>query len=164
MSGGPLFLLPALSLLPRQTCRRSETAHIYSLVDPHQQFLLKSLLRHLEFVEQEVAQLDEEVANRMGSDKEAIRRLDDIPGVGRGVAEEVLRNAFSRSETLLRSILKARDARSEGSSVPLAMAYSMARPDTPKLLLATPLPATSGCVTIDFLSPSVRGWPTPSGK
>ena len=53
------------------------------------------------------------------------------------MAEKVLRNASSRSETLLRSLLQARDARSEGSSVPLAMAYSMARPDTPTLLLAT---------------------------
>ena len=100
-------------------------------------------------MEQEVAQLDEEVANRMGSDKEAIRRLDDIPGVGRGVAQEALRNAFSRFE-FAPEPLQPRDARSEGSSVPLAMAYSMARPDTPKLLLATHLPATSGCVTIDF--------------
>lgn len=39
---------------------------------------------------QEVAQLDQEVAIRMGSFEDAIQRLDDIPGVGRRVSEEVL--------------------------------------------------------------------------
>ena len=51
---------------------------------------LKGQHRHLEFIEQEVAQLDQEVAIRMGPFEDALRRLDDIPGVGRRVAKEVL--------------------------------------------------------------------------
>lgn len=57
---------------------------------PHQRVLLKSQLRHLEFVEQEVAQLDQEVAIRMAPIEDALQRLDEIPGVGRRVTEEVL--------------------------------------------------------------------------
>ncbi len=57
---------------------------------PHQRLLLQSQLRHLDFLGQEIAQLDQEVAGRLGPFEEAIQRLDRIPGVGRRTAEEVL--------------------------------------------------------------------------
>jgi transposase len=60
------------------------------LVGPHQQLMLRSQLRHLDFLDQEVSQLDGEVATRMDPFEEAVQRLDEIPGVGRRVAEEVL--------------------------------------------------------------------------
>ena len=41
-------------------------------------------------MEQEVAQLDQDVAIRMAPFEDALLQLDEIPGVGRRVAEEVL--------------------------------------------------------------------------
>ena len=60
------------------------------LMGTHQRMMLRSQLRHLDFLSQEVTQLDEEVAQRMGPFEEAIQRLDGVPGVGPRTAQEVL--------------------------------------------------------------------------
>ena len=60
------------------------------LMGPHQQMMLKSQLRHLDFLDQEIAQLDQEVGKRMGPFEEALKLLESIPGVGRRGAEEVV--------------------------------------------------------------------------
>jgi len=60
------------------------------LVGPHQRFLLQSQLRHLDFLDQEIAHLSEEIAQRMRPFEDALQRLDTIPGVGRRAAEQVL--------------------------------------------------------------------------
>jgi len=60
------------------------------LMGPHQQLLLASQLRHLDFLDQEVEQLSHEVAARLGPFDGALQRLDAIPGIGRRVAEEIL--------------------------------------------------------------------------
>jgi len=57
---------------------------------PHQRLLLQSHLRHLDFLGQEIARMDEEVALRMGPFEEAIQRVDRITGIGRRTAEDVL--------------------------------------------------------------------------
>jgi transposase len=59
-------------------------------VGPHQRLMIASQLRHIDFVDQEVATVSAEVAARLHEHEEAIARLDAIPGVGRRVAEEVL--------------------------------------------------------------------------
>jgi len=56
----------------------------------HQRFLLRSQFRLLESIEAEIASLDEEVAERMRPFQVAIERLDEIPGIGRRAAEQLL--------------------------------------------------------------------------
>jgi transposase len=60
------------------------------LVGTHQRFMLQSQLRHLDFLDEELERLDQEVAQRMAPFEEAVERLDGIPGMGRRNAEEVL--------------------------------------------------------------------------
>jgi transposase len=60
------------------------------LMGSHQRMLLQSQLRHLDFLGQEIAQLDDEVAARMGPFEEAIQQLDGVTGVGPRTAQEVL--------------------------------------------------------------------------
>lgn len=80
------------NLAQGQLRRKSQDleASLRGLMGPHQRLLLQSQLRHLDFLAQEIAQLDQEVAGRLGPFEEAIQRLDRIPGVGRRTAEEVL--------------------------------------------------------------------------
>jgi transposase len=59
-------------------------------VGGHQRFLLRSQFRLLESMEAEIAALDEEVAERMRPFQVALDRLDDIPGIGRRAAEQIL--------------------------------------------------------------------------
>jgi transposase len=60
------------------------------LMGPHQQMLLQSQLRHLDFLDREIAQMDEEVSRRMAPFEEDVQQVDTIPGMGRRTAEEVL--------------------------------------------------------------------------
>lgn len=66
-----------------------ETA-LQGLMGPHQRLLLASHLRHLDLLDAEIAQLDQEVAARLDPFQEALERLDEIPGVGRRCAEDIL--------------------------------------------------------------------------
>lgn len=59
-------------------------------VGHHQRFLLRSQFRLLESIEAEIAQLDEEVAERMRPFQVALERLDEIPGIGLRAAEQIL--------------------------------------------------------------------------
>jgi transposase len=63
---------------------------LWGLVQQHQRFMLQSQLRHLDFLEEEIARLDEEVEARMRPFEEAVERLDQIPGIGQRTAQEVL--------------------------------------------------------------------------
>jgi transposase len=63
---------------------------LQGLMGDHQRLLIASLLRHLTFLEDEVSQLDEEVGKRLGPFREALERLDVIPGVGMRTAEEIV--------------------------------------------------------------------------
>ncbi|HEX2262959.1 MAG TPA: IS110 family transposase [Pseudonocardiaceae bacterium] len=65
-------------------------AALHGLVGPHQRCLLASHLRHLDFLDAEIARLSEAVAARLGPQEETVQRLDGIPGVGRRVAEQLL--------------------------------------------------------------------------
>lgn len=60
------------------------------LVGAHQRMMLQSQLRHLDFLDQEITHLDEEVSQRMHPFEEAIQRIDEIPGLGRRTVEQVL--------------------------------------------------------------------------
>jgi transposase len=63
---------------------------LHGLMGPHQRTMLQSHLRHLDFLNQEIQQMDEEVDSRMDPFEETIHRIDAIPGVGRRTAQEIL--------------------------------------------------------------------------
>lgn len=56
----------------------------------HQRFMLNQLLGHIEYLEETIERLNEEVAARLDPFEEAIARLATIPGVNRRVGEIIL--------------------------------------------------------------------------
>lgn len=60
------------------------------LVGPHQRLLLSSHLRHVDFLDAEIARLDQEVAARLDPFEPIVTQLDGIPGIGPRVAQELL--------------------------------------------------------------------------
>jgi transposase len=63
---------------------------LQGLMGPHQKVMLESHLRHLDFLDQEIQNMDAEVDSRMDPFEMAIERVDQIPGVGRRTAQEIL--------------------------------------------------------------------------
>ena len=57
---------------------------------PHQRFLVAQQLAHIDFLDETIARVSGEIAERVRPDEEAIARLDTIPGVGRSVAETLV--------------------------------------------------------------------------
>ncbi|MGM0865203.1 MAG: hypothetical protein ACQEWF_11065 [Bacillota bacterium] len=49
-------------------------------INPHQRLMLKTILKHIDFLTEQIEILDEEVANRVNNYQEDIERLDSIPG------------------------------------------------------------------------------------
>ena len=60
------------------------------LMGPHQRQLLATMLRHVDYLVEEVHRLDEEIGARMRPFEEDLERLDTIPGVARRTAEQML--------------------------------------------------------------------------
>jgi len=60
------------------------------LMQNHQKTMLAAQLRHIDFLDEEIARLDEEVKKRMLPFEEDLELLDTIPGVGRRAAEQIL--------------------------------------------------------------------------
>jgi transposase len=60
------------------------------VVGQHQRAVLRSQLRVIAFLDEEVSRMDAEIAERMLPFEEAVERIDGIPGMGRRTAEEVL--------------------------------------------------------------------------
>ncbi len=56
----------------------------------HQRMMLDSYLRHLDFLEREIERMSEEVEDRTRPFEEVIERIDEIPGMGRRGAEQVV--------------------------------------------------------------------------
>lgn len=54
---------------------------------PHQRFLVAQQLAHIDFLDEAIAQVSQEITERMRPFEEAVARLDAIPGVGRTTAE-----------------------------------------------------------------------------
>jgi transposase len=60
------------------------------LIGEHQKMMLASQLRHLDFLDSEIARLDDEIGGRLAPSAEIMKRLDEIPGVNRRIAEEYM--------------------------------------------------------------------------
>jgi transposase len=74
-------------LRPKQAALREA---LEGSVGPAQRVLLDSHLRHLDFLDGEIARLSEEIAERCRPFEAALERLDTIPGIGRRAAERIL--------------------------------------------------------------------------
>jgi transposase len=56
----------------------------------HQRLMLKTMLTHVDFLNEQITELDAEVAGRLDPFQEDIDRLDTIPGIARRTAEQIL--------------------------------------------------------------------------
>jgi transposase len=57
---------------------------------PHQRMMVAQQLAHIDFLDEAIERLDEEVGERMRPFDEVIERLDEVTGVGRRAAEIIL--------------------------------------------------------------------------
>ena len=60
------------------------------LIGRHQKMMIETQLRHIEFLEEEIRLLDEEIKSRMTPFEGEIQRIDTIPGIGRRTAEQII--------------------------------------------------------------------------
>jgi transposase len=59
-------------------------------INPHQRLMLKTILKHIDFLTEQIEMLDQEVAQRVNAYQEDIERLDSIPGIATRMAEQIL--------------------------------------------------------------------------
>ena len=59
-------------------------------INSHQRLMLKTILKHINFLTEQIEMLDQEVAERVSAYQEDIDRLDSIPGIATRMAEQIL--------------------------------------------------------------------------
>ncbi|MGG4498814.1 IS110 family transposase [Brevibacillus reuszeri] len=82
-----------LASFARRTMKRKKDELELALrgyVNPHQRLMIKTILIHIEFLNEQVEKLDHEVSQRVISFQEDIERLDSIPGIATRMAEQIL--------------------------------------------------------------------------
>ncbi|MDQ0286817.1 transposase [Desulfofundulus luciae] len=62
---------------------------LVGIIGPHQRMMLEIQLRHIDFLDREIARLDKEIEERMRPFAEALERVDEIHGLGRRSSEEI---------------------------------------------------------------------------
>ncbi|WP_139365233.1 IS110 family RNA-guided transposase, partial [Litchfieldia alkalitelluris] len=60
------------------------------LIGPHQKFLLKGQLDHIEYLEKQIEMLDLEIKERLKEYKDEIELLDSIPGIAIQTAQHII--------------------------------------------------------------------------
>jgi transposase len=60
------------------------------LIGEHQRFMIKNQLNHIEYLENQIKELDNEIGDRLSSTQDDIERLDSIPGVGIQTAQQII--------------------------------------------------------------------------
>jgi transposase len=81
-----------LAELARGTLRRKIPQLQQALrgtVGPHQELILSQLLASIEWFDEQILALNDEIAKRLEQQREVLERLDEIPGVDRKVAEVI---------------------------------------------------------------------------
>jgi transposase len=82
--------LAALALGKLQEKQADLERALVGAVGPHQRLVLRAQLRHITYLDQEIARLSDEIAERQRPFQGALGQLQTIPGVGRRTAEVVL--------------------------------------------------------------------------
>jgi transposase len=73
-----------------RTKRASLTLALEGSIGPHQRFMLKRLLEHIAFLEDEIDAMSQEIEARMRPFEPVLARLDQIPGIGIRNAQRIL--------------------------------------------------------------------------
>jgi transposase len=82
-----------ISILAKGTLRKKIpelNRALAGLIGEHQKMLLSAQLEHIDFLNNQIEKLSDEIARRLSPDKECIELLDTIPGIGEKIAETVL--------------------------------------------------------------------------
>ncbi|CAI8874855.1 transposase [Brevibacillus sp. IT-7CA2] len=82
-----------LASFARRTMKRKKDELELALqgyVNPHQRLMIKTILTHIEFLNEQLEKLDREVSQRVISFQEDVERLDSIPGIATRMAEQIL--------------------------------------------------------------------------
>jgi transposase len=59
-------------------------------MNPHQRLMLGTMLKHIDFLDEKIVELDKEVTKRLSPFAEDLERLDSTPGVALRTAEQIL--------------------------------------------------------------------------
>ncbi|RDW16600.1 IS110 family transposase [Oceanobacillus arenosus] len=59
-------------------------------ISDHQRLMLKTILKHIDFLTEQIEMLDQEVADKVSVYQEDVERLDSIPGIATRMAEQIL--------------------------------------------------------------------------
>jgi transposase len=82
-----------LAEMSKGTLRNKKTTleeALQGIMGAHQKMVLGTHLRHLDFLDGEIARLDEDVEQRMNRFQEIIQKLDEIKGIDRRSAEDII--------------------------------------------------------------------------
>nr|WP_221401454.1 IS110 family transposase [Paenibacillus phyllosphaerae] len=82
-----------LASLSRRSMKRKKEELELALqgyVNPHQRLMIKTILNHIDFLSEQIAILDQEVALRVTPFHDYVERLDSIPGIATRMAEQIL--------------------------------------------------------------------------
>jgi len=81
-----------LASLAKGRLKKSEqlASALRGLIGPHQRMILGAQLEHIRFLDKQIERLNREVEERMRPFDQAVEAIDEIPGIGRRIAEEVL--------------------------------------------------------------------------
>ncbi len=83
----------ALAEMAKGLLRKKKTSleeALKGVMGEHQKMILATHLRHLDFLDEEIARIDDEVGRRMDRFSQALESLDDIPGIDRRSCEEIV--------------------------------------------------------------------------
>ena len=82
-----------LANFARRTMKKKKdelTLALKGYINSHQRLMLKTILKHIDFLTEQIEMLDQEVAERVSSYQEDVERLDSIPGIATRMAEQIL--------------------------------------------------------------------------
>jgi transposase len=82
-----------LANFARRTMKKKKDELILALkgyINSHQRLMLKTILKHIDFLTEQIEMIDQEVAERVSSHQEDVDRLDSIPGIATRMAEQIL--------------------------------------------------------------------------
>ncbi|WP_102347280.1 IS110 family transposase [Bacillus sp. Marseille-P3661] len=82
-----------LANFARRTMKKKKDELMLALkgyINSHQRLMLKTILKHIDLLTQQIEMPDHEVACRVSSHQEDVERLDSIPGIATRMAEQIL--------------------------------------------------------------------------
>jgi transposase len=68
-------------------------------LDPVYRRLLKMMLEELQFLEQQIAKLDQEMASLLRQHQDAVERLAEVPGLGADSAQQIIAEVGAKAAT-----------------------------------------------------------------